>query len=52
MKIKFLLAFNGDCILISFEYETKNRNILIDGGVPRAYQRHLKPELEEVIQRG
>lgn len=52
MKIKFLPAFNGDCILISFEHEEKNRNILIDGGVPRTYQRHLKPELEEVIQKG
>lgn len=36
MRIKFLPAFNGDCILISFEYEGKNRNILIDEGVPRA----------------
>lgn len=52
MKIKFLPAFNGDCILISFEYEGKSKNILIDGGVPRAYQRHLKPQLEELIQKG
>jgi len=52
MKIKFLPAFNGDCILISFEFEGINRNILIDGGIPRTYQRHLKPELEKLIQKG
>lgn len=52
MNIKFLPAFNGDCILISFEHENRKRNILIDGGVPRTYQRHLKPELEEIIQKG
>ncbi|MEO6546797.1 MAG: MBL fold metallo-hydrolase [Ferruginibacter sp.] len=51
MKIKFLPAFNGDCILISFEYEGKNRNILIDGGPPRTYLRHLKPELETLVQK-
>jgi beta-lactamase superfamily II metal-dependent hydrolase len=51
MKIKFLPAFNGDCILISFKNEGKNINILIDGGVPRAYQRHLKPELQNIIKK-
>ncbi|WKK60347.1 ComEC/Rec2 family competence protein [Sphingobacterium sp. BN32] len=50
MKIKFLPAFNGDCILVSFEYENRKRNILVDGGVPRTYLRHLKPELEKLIQ--
>lgn len=52
MKIKFLPAFNGDCILLSFEHEGKNRNILFDGGVPRTYKRHIKPELQEVMQKG
>lgn len=52
MKIKFLPAFNGDCILISFEYEGNKKNILIDGGVPRTYIRHLKPELEKIVQNG
>jgi beta-lactamase superfamily II metal-dependent hydrolase len=51
MKIRFLPAFNGDCILISFKYEGNNKNILIDGGVPRTYQRHLKPELEKILAR-
>ena len=49
MKIKFLPAFNGDCILISFIHEGEKKNILIDGGIPRTYQYHLKPELEELV---
>ena len=52
MRIKFLPAFNGDCILISFQYEGKKKNILIDGGIPRTYLHHLKPELERLIQQG
>lgn len=52
MKIKFLPAFNGDCILLSFEHESNKKNILIDGGVPRTYIRHLKPELEKIVQNG
>lgn len=52
MKIKFLPAFNGDCILISFDHECIKKNILIDGGIPRTYLRHLKPELERIVQQG
>jgi beta-lactamase superfamily II metal-dependent hydrolase len=38
MIIKFLKAFNGDSILISFKDETSiYRNILIDGGTPNTY---------------
>ncbi|WP_217607182.1 ComEC/Rec2 family competence protein [Chitinophaga sp. GbtcB8] len=50
MEIKFLPAFNGDCILISFEHKGGKKNILIDGGIPRTYLRHLKPTLEELVQ--
>ena len=52
MKIKFIPAFNGDCILISFEHEGNKKNVLIDGGIPRTYLRHLKPELENLIKQG
>ena len=52
MKIRFLPAFNGDCILISFKHEGNERNILIDGGIPKTYQRHLKPELDKLVNRG
>jgi len=37
MKIKFLKAFNGDAILISFRENGAIRNILIDGGMPTTY---------------
>ena len=38
MKIKFLQAYNGDSILISFQDDTGvNRNILIDGGTSKTY---------------
>ncbi len=37
MKIKFLQAFNGDSILISYKDGTINRNILVDGGTGRTY---------------
>lgn len=52
MKIKILPAFNGDCLLISFLHEEQIRNILIDGGVPRTYNRHLRPEIENLLQLG
>lgn len=52
MILKFLPAFNGDCILLSFEHESNKKNILIDGGVPRTYIRYLKPELEKIVQNG
>ena len=38
LNFKFLKAFNGDCIHISFTDETNTkRNILIDGGVGLTY---------------
>lgn len=37
MEIKFLQAFNGDCIWIAFEENGANRNILIDGGTSTTY---------------
>ena len=38
MKIKFLKAYNGDSILLSFQDDTGiNRNILIDGGTSKTY---------------
>ncbi|ABG57331.1 ComEC/Rec2 family competence protein [Cytophaga hutchinsonii] len=51
MKIKFLKAFNGDSILISFAEDGKSRNILIDGGMPATYVRkgkNGKPEYGEL----
>ncbi|MFN0139620.1 MAG: ComEC/Rec2 family competence protein [Pyrinomonadaceae bacterium] len=44
MKIKFLKAFNGDSILISFSDEDgKPRKILIDGGIGETYKKNRDP---------
>lgn len=51
MKIKFLKAFNGDSILISFKEGKKSRNIIIDGGMPASYiqkGKNGKPEYGEL----
>lgn len=42
MKIKFLKAFNGDAIWLSFLENDKPRNILIDGGTADTYKSNLK----------
>ncbi|MXV51922.1 MBL fold metallo-hydrolase [Pedobacter sp. HMF7647] len=52
MIIRPLPAFNGDAILVSFQHHDKTVNILIDGGVPRTYQRALKPLLKELQEAG
>jgi beta-lactamase superfamily II metal-dependent hydrolase len=51
MKIKFLQAFNGDSIWISFLENGNPRNIIIDGGAGDTYQDKLRRtgELYEVI---
>lgn len=46
ISIKFLPAFNGDCILIT----TDKFNILIDGGMSKTYYRTLRDKLEELNQ--
>jgi len=56
MKIKFLKAFNGDAILISFKENGTKRNILIDGGMPATYEKKGKNgkleygELKETVE--
>lgn len=52
MQFKTLPAFNGDCLLISFNHNGSTKNILIDGGIPRTYKRHLKPELDKLSEAG
>lgn len=42
MKIRFLKAFNGDSIWISFKENDVTRNIIIDGGIGDTYQNRLK----------
>ncbi|HEX8377671.1 MAG TPA: MBL fold metallo-hydrolase [Pedobacter sp.] len=52
MKIKFLKAFNGDSIWLSFLEKDIPRNILIDGGTGNTYKTTstIKGELFKAIQ--
>ncbi len=52
MKIKFLKAFNGDSIWVSFKSNESHKNILIDGGVGNTYTSttNVKGELYSVIE--
>jgi beta-lactamase superfamily II metal-dependent hydrolase len=38
LKVNFLEANNGDCILISYEYDGSTKNILVDSGVSKTYE--------------
>ena len=51
MKIRFLQAFNGDSIWISFLEDETPRNIIIDGGTGDTYQSNLRRtgELYEIV---
>ncbi|MDD7885263.1 ComEC/Rec2 family competence protein [Flavivirga sp. 57AJ16] len=53
MKIKFLKAFNGDSIWISFLENDIPRNILIDGGIGDTYKTtaNVKGDLHKVIEK-
>lgn len=53
MKIKFLQAFNGDSIWISFIENDIPRNILIDGGIGNTYKStsNVKGDLHKVIEK-
>lgn len=47
MKIKFLKAFNGDCIWLSYsDSEGVPRNVLIDGGIGNTYTMKGKKKLQ------
>ncbi|MDI9863117.1 MBL fold metallo-hydrolase [Flectobacillus sp. DC10W] len=58
MKIKFLQAGNGDCFLLSFKYNDRPANILIDGGISETYfsnstniSGELKQEIDNIRSR-
>lgn len=53
MELKFLPAFNGESILISFiDPNGIKRNILVDGGISITYRRVLKPLFDKLIKKG
>lgn len=53
MNIKFLKAFNGDCIWISFTENDIPRNIIIDGGIGNTYKSssNVKGDFFKVIEK-
>jgi beta-lactamase superfamily II metal-dependent hydrolase len=52
IKIKALLAGNGDCVLISYDTEEYGTvNILVDGGNGKSvYRDHLKKIVEKIVE--
>lgn len=52
MEINFLKAFNGDAIHISYTYNERNINIVIDSGSKKAYEertKNKKPPRKEIV---
>ncbi|WP_299432139.1 MBL fold metallo-hydrolase [uncultured Aquimarina sp.] len=50
--VKFLQAYNGDSILVSFNSEKGVKNILIDGGTGTTYSKNGRPgDLKKEIRR-
>ena len=47
LSIKLFPAEYGDCILLSIGKE-KQYNILIDGGLSKTYQKHIKSEIHHI----
>jgi hypothetical protein len=45
LKLKVLQAEFGDCLLLEFGTAAMPKCILVDGGPPTTYERHLRPEL-------
>ncbi len=47
LSIKLFPAEYGDCILLSIGKENQY-NILIDGGLSKTYQKHIKSEIHHI----
>lgn len=52
LKLHILQAEFGDCLLLEYGTPSRPRFVLIDGGPPMTYERHLRPILEGVGARG
>lgn len=48
LKLEVLGAKHGDCLIIHYGAEASPRRILVDGGPPGVYLRHLRPRLFEL----
>ena len=49
LVIDVIGAKHGDCLIISYGDEDAPRRILVDGGPPGVYRRHLRPRLMEIM---
>ncbi|MGB6130126.1 MAG: MBL fold metallo-hydrolase [Psychrilyobacter sp.] len=52
INLKILPASYGDCFLITIREENSVTNILIDGGLSKTYDDHLKQLLKELSEKG
>jgi len=52
MELHVVQAEFGDCLLLKYGTNASPRFILIDGGPPETYQRHLKATLQKVAASG
>lgn len=48
LKLEVVAAKHGDCLILHYGKEARPRRILIDGGPPGVYRRHLRPRLKEL----
>jgi hypothetical protein len=52
LSFNVLKAKNGDCLMVSWDFDGKRRNILIDGGTSAVYKRHAhKGNLFAILER-
>ena len=50
LSIKLFPAEYGDCIMLSIGKENQY-NILIDGGLSKTYQKHIKSEIQHIKEK-
>ncbi len=50
-RLHVLQARYGDCLLLEFGTTSDPRYILVDGGPPQTYERHLRSELVRIAER-
>jgi Metallo-beta-lactamase superfamily len=51
-KVRIVQAEFGDCFLLEYGNSTDRRFLLIDGGPPTTFERHLESELESITSAG
>ena len=52
LSLRVVQARFGDCLILEFGSASNPRFLLIDGGPPGNYARHLKPELTQITDAG